>query len=104
MRLFRKTEPAAEPESQSALSTAIAEELAASHACTESIERCKRLDAEQRFWLQRRETAMRDHNAALARHAKAKEQRERLAANLTPAGGSVRSVVAAAGALDGGKY
>ncbi len=89
-------------EPQSALAVAEAELMTASRVCTETFQRCERLDAEQRYWLQRREQAMADHNVALARHAKAKERRERLAATLMPASGSVRSVVVAAGVVDGG--
>jgi hypothetical protein len=102
--MFRRsrTEPEPTPSpaaEQSPLAAALAEELMAARLCTETSQACERLDNEQRSWLERRERAMHDHNTALARHAAAKETRERLSKSVHVSG-SVATTVIAAGTVD----
>jgi hypothetical protein len=83
MNLFRRsqTEPAPTPAPApklSALASAELELASAERACAEATQLCAALDEEKRNWPARREAAFADANAAMTRHAKAKDALARL--------------------------
>lgn len=90
--LFKKDQSPAmrvEPVPASDLEQAQKEFHDASIACRQSAEVCTRLDAEQKNWLSKRESAQTDFNAALARYSAAQDQLAKLQSTVVSATGKI---------------
>jgi hypothetical protein len=105
MSLFKKDQLPAmriEPLPLTGLQLAQAEFHDASVTCRASSEHCARLDAEQKYWLTRREQAQTDFNSCLQRYSAAQDALAKLqsiATSKIAATGTTQPIVAAVGAV-----